>query len=327
MNKILISILVPIYKVEKYIQKCIISLFEQSYTNIEYIFVDDCSPDNSINILNTLIEQYPQRKEYVKIIHHESNKGLAEARNTALINSSGKYIIHVDSDDYIATNAIELLYNKAIETDADIVSSDYYEIFSNNFNIINNNINNDKSIYLANLLQRKAPVCIWGKLIKRILYSENNIYSIPNLNYGEDYVVLPRLVFYANKVVKVSQPLYCYMQLNQSSYSHNLNKQYVDDAIHANDILIDYFTLQKQEKTLPLNESRAYNIITLLYATPKELYPRVNKELTKINIKRLNISLFHKSILLVASLKLSNLLYLYISIINFLRKNTSGGCN
>ena len=105
----MISILVPIYSVEQYIERCAKSLFEQTYTDIEYIFVNDCSPDRSIDILKETILKYPKRKNYVKIINHDVNRGLSAARNTAVENAIGDFILHVDSDDYLEMDAIEKL--------------------------------------------------------------------------------------------------------------------------------------------------------------------------------------------------------------------------
>ena len=104
-----VSILVPVYGVEKYIERCARSLFEQTYDNIEYIFVDDCTKDRSIVILQKVLEGYPNRKNQVKILHHEKNRGLSAARNTALDASTGDYLMHVDSDDYLRKDAVLLL--------------------------------------------------------------------------------------------------------------------------------------------------------------------------------------------------------------------------
>ncbi|MSH99652.1 glycosyltransferase, partial [Escherichia coli] len=90
-ESVLVSILVPVYKVEKYIEKCAMSLFEQTYDNIEYVFVDDCSPDDSIALLESIMERYPKRKEQVKIVAHEKNAGLSNARITGINNCSGLY--------------------------------------------------------------------------------------------------------------------------------------------------------------------------------------------------------------------------------------------
>lgn len=97
-----VSILVPIYGVEQYIERCAKSLFEQTYSEIEYVFVNDCTKDDSIGVLNRVLEKFPQRKLQVRIINHEKNKGLGAARRTAILNANGDYILHVDSDDYIA---------------------------------------------------------------------------------------------------------------------------------------------------------------------------------------------------------------------------------
>ena len=118
----LVSILVPVYGVEKYIERCARSLFEQTYNNLEYIFVDDCTPDNSIAILKRVMEEYPMRKGQVRILRHERNRGIAAARNTALDAAQGSFLSHVDSDDYLARDAIRLLVNKQVETGADIVT-------------------------------------------------------------------------------------------------------------------------------------------------------------------------------------------------------------
>ncbi len=95
-----VSIIVPIYNVEKYIERCAVSLFEQDFEDIEYIFVNDCTPDNSVEILEKVIEKYPNRKSHLKIVHHKENKGLGSARNTGLEQATGNYILHIDSDDW-----------------------------------------------------------------------------------------------------------------------------------------------------------------------------------------------------------------------------------
>jgi glycosyltransferase involved in cell wall biosynthesis len=117
-----VSVCIPVYKVEKYIEKCARTLFEQTMTDgIEFIFVNDCTPDKSIEVLEKVLEEYPQRKAQTRIIHHEKNRGLVSARNTALKHASGDYIIHCDADDWIDLELYETMYRKALETDADVV--------------------------------------------------------------------------------------------------------------------------------------------------------------------------------------------------------------
>ena len=125
----LVSICVPVYGVENYIERCCRSLFEQTYSNIEYIFVNDCTPDDSIKVLEHVLSEYPVRKENVKICNHQTNKGLAGARNTAIETATGVYLMHVDSDDYLDLNAVECLVNTALSEDADVVQYDMRYVF------------------------------------------------------------------------------------------------------------------------------------------------------------------------------------------------------
>ena len=101
-----ISILTPVYGVEKYIEQCARSLFEQSYAPIEYIFVDDCTPDKSIGILQSLLKEYPERAQQVRIIHHDRNRGVGAARQTALMAATGDYLLFADSDDMLPEDAV-----------------------------------------------------------------------------------------------------------------------------------------------------------------------------------------------------------------------------
>ena len=146
-----VSILVPVYGVEKYIEQCAVSLMEQTYENIEYIFVNDCTKDNSINILREVINRYPQRKSQVQIINHEKNRGLAAARNTALDASSGEYLWHVDSDDWIALDAVEKLVNIAIAKKSDIIIFGNYNVRRNRSSMCLVNYKNKES-YISNIL-------------------------------------------------------------------------------------------------------------------------------------------------------------------------------
>ena len=103
-----ISVIIPIYGVEKYIDRCAESLFKQTMTdNVEFIFVNDATKDNSIGVLLDVISKYPQLKSQIRIINHNKNKGLPSARNTGLAVARGEYIVHIDGDDYIEPTMME----------------------------------------------------------------------------------------------------------------------------------------------------------------------------------------------------------------------------
>lgn len=108
-----ISVIVPIWGVEKYIAKCARSLFESSFDDIEYIFVDDCTPDKSIDVLMAVMEEYPHRKSKSMIIRHENNKGLPQARKTGFEASHGQWITYCDSDDWVAPDMYFKMLEKA----------------------------------------------------------------------------------------------------------------------------------------------------------------------------------------------------------------------
>ena len=132
-----VSILVPIYGVERFIERCAISLFEQTYHNIEYIFVNDCTKDKSISVLENIIERFPQRKPFVKIINHKHNKGLAGARNTAVESATGDFIMHVDSDDYVDKEIVAKAVLKQQENNADIVVIDFKKAYPSFSKVVN----------------------------------------------------------------------------------------------------------------------------------------------------------------------------------------------
>ena len=222
-NNPLVSILVPVYGVERYIERCARSLFEQTYPLLEFIFVNDSSPDKSIHILQKVINEYPKLEENIKIIHHAKNRGLAATRNTLVANSNGKFILHVDSDDWLEPNAVELLVERQIETNADIVTASFYKQEINNGQETISTIatalkekNREES--LKTMLEFCSVVAIWNRLIRKSLYLENNIKCIDGIDAGEDLMTTPRLVYFSKKVTTCDAVTYHYNRINSNSY-------------------------------------------------------------------------------------------------------------
>lgn len=119
-----VTIGIPVYNAEKYIERCLKSALDQTFSDIEVLIVDDCGHDNSISLVERMIKEHP-RGNCIRIVKHECNKGVAHARNTIMCNASGKYLFFMDSDDEISENAISLLYHKAEVDDADTVWGSY----------------------------------------------------------------------------------------------------------------------------------------------------------------------------------------------------------
>lgn len=166
-----VSVIIPIFKTEKFIERCVRSLMEQTLDSIEYIFVNDCTPDKSVDIIERVVEDYPHRKNFIKIMSHEKNLGLASTRNTGLTVATGDYIIHCDSDDWVDKNAYELMYLKAIKTDADIVVSDYYKDYPNFSQVQKQNYPANSISCIKEMLRGNLHCGTWNKLIKKIYIS------------------------------------------------------------------------------------------------------------------------------------------------------------
>ncbi len=217
----LVSVAVPIYGVEKYIERCAISLFEQTYQNLEYIFVNDCTKDKSIEILTSIIEQYPNRKPFVNIIEHQYNQGLGKTRNTAIQNCSGEFVISVDSDDWLELDAIESLVNKQKENNADIV---YGNIILNentrDKNFLIPRVSNKEDL-LVHVLSQALHHEVCSRLIRRSLYTDHEIKVEKNCNVAEDWQVSAKLIYYAGKIDFIDKDVYHYYIDNTSSYMHS----------------------------------------------------------------------------------------------------------
>ncbi|MDF2514761.1 MAG: hypothetical protein K0R59_57 [Sphingobacterium sp.] len=212
-----VTIIVPIYNVASYIEKCVRSLFEQTYPQIEYIFVDDCATDNSIEILNMLITQYPMRAPFVHIVCHEENKGLPSARNTGLQHATGKYVLHCDSDDWTHTELVECLVREAEEKEADIVFCDFYNVYIDKTVLYSQKYKNTYKEYLKSFFWRESQGSVWNKLFKRKLFVENNVKFPDGLSMQEDLRTIVQLYYYADKVVHVPIPLYYYVKSRANS--------------------------------------------------------------------------------------------------------------
>lgn len=250
----LVSVLIPVYNVEKYIERCARSVFEQTYENIEYIFVDDCTPDNSFTILMNVLEDYPQRASHVRIVKHEQNEGIAVGRNTAISNATGDFIFFIDSDDYLEADAITALVEMQKQTNADIVTGQ---------KLINDDgidtrfvepIYKDKDEMLMSILSNVWHHEITDRLIKRSLFTDNNIRALPHVNICEDWQLSAKVVYYADKCVTLNRPTYHYMY-NPCSLVHS-NNDWIKEKNAYNweflslDNLVSFFKGTKYEGTI-----------------------------------------------------------------------------
>lgn len=222
-----VTIIVPVYGVEKYIEKCVVSLFEQDFESIEYIFVNDCTPDNSIAILEELIEKYPNRKPHIKIIHHEKNRGLGAARKTGILHAAGEYILHIDSDDWCELNMVSSLYQKAKDDDADMVIANFFKNFAHDQVEVRQPF--VKDFVLAHIISGELDNSCANKLVKRNLYVDNAIYPPEHISMAEDRYLIIRLACLATKFAYIDRAFLHYRQDNSQSLTFNYSQKSFED--------------------------------------------------------------------------------------------------
>lgn len=196
-NSPLLSVVIPVFKVEPYIEECVISLFKQTLENIEYIFVDDASPDNSIKKIKNILLSYPHRKQYVKFIIHESNLGLVKSRKDGMAVASGKWLIHCDSDDKLAPNAYEKLLREAEKGNFDIVICGYFRYWDNNRKEkISQGFGSISPVELIKSISGNSHQhldgFLWNKLIRRELWQGVNVPD--TIVYCEDVVAMYQML-------------------------------------------------------------------------------------------------------------------------------------
>lgn len=226
-----VSVIIPVYGVEKYIERCARSLFEQTLDCIEYIFVDDCSPDKSIEILERVADEYRSRlveeQKLVRIERMSKNSGLPAVRKYGIQFCTAEYIIHCDSDDWVEMDMYRIMYEEAKRTDADIVmcgykATDGVKVFKECYHQQTN-----KAKLLSSLLILHESWSVWNKICKRSLYDSDIVY--PTLAMGEDMVLTTQLVLNAQRIAVVNKALYNYfynpnsitkVQSENSRYKH-----------------------------------------------------------------------------------------------------------
>lgn len=283
----LVTIGVPIYGVEQYIERCARSLFEQSYHNIEYIFVNDCTKDSSINVLQRVLIDYPDRVGRVKIINHMKNRGLGAARNTAVDNATGKFLMWVDSDDYIDRLTVEKILKKQKENDADIVSFDYMEFYGEKkMNACRSTSLGNRTSWKFDIISRKEPTMIWGRLIRLSLYKENHLFVEEGVNMGEDYQIIPRLFYYAVKTDELHEFLYYYNKTNVESYCSKFSEQKADQSLRSVAIVKDFFIDKGEEfrRAVSIAEAKTLAMYTrgAVHSSNKKYYSRLKKKINLI---------------------------------------------
>ena len=283
MEEIKVSVFIPVYNAEKYIEHCAQTLFEQTLQEIEFIFVDDCSPDNSISILEEVAKKYP--KKNIRIIRHTKNAGPLCARKTAMENAKGKYWICCDSDDWVEHDMYERMLIVAESEQADMVCCGIVKEGTTSIPIRYNKQSETK----YDILNPDKFGGIYGiqtnKLINASLYMKHDIKKLEGLSMWEDSCVTIPLRLLSKKTILMRECFYHYNVANAGSICHTLSKKHRMDMISAIKFLNCFFKENNLEKDAfdLLNERtmEAYTHLLGIFSNEnknilKDIFPKAN---------------------------------------------------
>lgn len=277
-----VSIIVPVYNVERFIGRCAKSLMEQTLQDVEYIFVNDAATDGSMQVLSSVLAEYANRN--VHILEHTKNKGLPAARNTGLMAATGEYVYHCDSDDYMERDMLEVLYEKAKDTQADIVWCDWFLTFEQNERYMKQPSFSSSIDALKAMLSGGMKYNVWNKLVRRSLYIDNDIYFPSGYGMGEDQTMM-MLFACAGKVAYVPQAFYHYVKLNESSFTRVPSMVHFNALHHNVDRTAEFIrgmfgnSLDKEIAFLKLEAKFPFLIMPdkSMYSLWSSWYPEANK--------------------------------------------------
>lgn len=296
-----ISVLVPVYNVEKYIQKCVESLFNNTIAaSCEFIFTNDGSTDKSLEILNNTISQYTQFKDKIRIINHEKNYGIGKTRNTCLSNAKGQYIIFVDSDDWVENDYLEQLLNNAKKNNADVTGCDIIFEYDNYSKVMKYPLSENPNQLLYDVFDGKIAAYLFIKLIRRNFLLKNNILFSDDIRCLEDLLFFTRILLNNPKIYYFSKALYHYL-IRNGSILHSLHTVNKADNIflainYIQECLNNYNDLELIKKFKIRTYIFKYEIITKgTKQTHKKylnMYPELNTYMNKNNTKFFYLQIF-----------------------------------
>lgn len=274
-----VSIIIPVYNSEKYLQCCCNSLFGQTLNELEYIFVNDGSTDRSIDEIKWCLECYPERKNQTKIIDRKENKGISYSRQEGLNAATGEYVIHCDSDDWVEKEMYQTLYEAAIEKNADIICCGYIINYPNGQNSCSTYDNpNFFTPLVFNISPLTGSLC--NKLVRRNIILEQGISFPDDTNWGEDFCVTIESLLSSSRILCIDDCLYHYRQ-NILSTTHNLSVskclELVNVGVHVERFLakidkqleyefqLNYLKFQLKAPLLIFSECRSISLWNDLY--------------------------------------------------------------
>ncbi len=238
-NKLLISVIIPVYNREKFIRNCLEIITDQTYKNLEIIVVNDGSSDDSVNIINTFVD------ERIKLIHHEKNQGLSAARNTGIDNATGEYIHFMDDDDEVNSEFYEYLITASEKHQADMSVCSLIIQYG-----LSNSLMYDKEIVVSDTIKKyeisymMRHGYVWRYLFKTDFLRKNNL-KFEIGRFCEDGIFSFMSVFYANKIVSVPKAVYNYTDTpnsitNKTKTNEAHRKKYQEDHEYGQKLMREF---------------------------------------------------------------------------------------
>ncbi len=236
-----VTILVPVYGVEKYIAECAESLFSQTYQDIEYVFCDDCTLDKSIEILKSVLDKFPQRKSKVRIVRQECNKGLGAARVRLVHEVKSPYFCIVDSDDVLPLNSIEILVRTMEKCDKDVVEGAYADYIDGKKTLSHFAFHgSDKKFLRLILCQNMLPNRVWGRLYKSTVLDKLPDMFFEKIDYSEDFCAVARLAAITTRTW-TDEIVYLYRKDNAISYTNTVSMKNNVSFLEANNKVLQFY--------------------------------------------------------------------------------------
>jgi glycosyltransferase involved in cell wall biosynthesis len=318
-----ISVIIPVFNTEKYLRRCVDSVLAQTFSDFKLILVDDCSTDSS----PTICEEYAKKDRRKKVIHNAQNKGCPQARKVGLDAASGDYVHFVDSDDWLETNMLELMYNKAVSDDLDII---YCGIRRNTdseddefkFPFLNDKIEMMKEI----VTWKDFTPSVCNKLLKKEIYKK---VIFPTANFGEDRQIIVQAMHYAKRIGYIQTALYHYYSNNDSLCNSNSKtlQRYTDEYKIAAWMIqflrnnyIGCFNTFEPELSAYINSLKLHFVQEESIRDASKLhklYPASNKQIFNSAWRE---ALYNKIILFLAVNNLAFLAYMLSYSFNFLKR-------
>jgi len=288
--EIKVSIIVPVYNVEKYLRKCLDSLVNQTLEKIEIIIINDCSPDNS----ESIIKEYIKKDSRIVYIKQDFNQGQGMARNKGISIAKGSYVLFVDSDDYIAIDTCKTLYNVANKLDLDILEGDFYKVEKEKEKLHKNHIfeNPLNGGDFFEYIDFTVGV-IWNKLWKTSFLRNNKLTFVNG--YYEDVLFISQSILYTNRIYRLDYAFYYYIVRDNSTMTIKISKKHMISQLFLVDKLENiYITTQSKKgsdqhlKILTYALSNLANHITnfeTITEAEKQLKDKAKNKLKKLHSK------------------------------------------